>query len=179
MNACLFDKTGTLTIGKLNGVECLMYKDENDGIRQANFVLLIITTYCLELDSIDTSRPEALSFLAMLGAAESASEHPIGKAVYSFCKEHSANLPQPENFTTFPGRGLSCTVDGTKVLVGNRAFIQGNNVPISATALASVRALESQGKTCVFVPLNGVLVGIVALSDILKPEAAAVVDILR
>lgn len=90
----------------------------------------------------------------------------------------SIEIAQPSQFNITPGRGLRCNVDQTQVLVGNRAFMKENNV-LLPTSLALVDRLEAEGKTCIIVSVNSVVAGIVALSDVLKPEASSVLQILR
>jgi len=91
------------------------------------------------------------------------------------------------------GRGLKCTVENTRVLVGNRQFIEENKKErmakegevervehiIPPALLTRGKELESEGKTCVMVEIDGTVVALVALSDVLKPEARFVVEFLR
>lgn len=77
-------------------------------------------------------------------------------------------------------------MDNKKIIVGNRSFIQesikdnqGGANSIPTYLLTRADELEEQGKTCVFLALDGVAAGLVALSDVLKPEARAVIKFLR
>jgi len=166
VNVILFDKTGTLTAGKPQVTDCIL-ADNNGGVVPLGF----------------PCSPQHKHFLHCLGTAESASEHPLGQAIVKFCKESSDTpLSSPTNFSVKAGRGLICQVDQSKVLIGNRAFLSENNdmvAPIPIPLLTLAGDLETQGKTCVFVAIDGVAVGIVALSDVLKPESINVVKFLR
>jgi len=74
---------------------------------------------------------------------------------------------------------LVCHVEQCKVIVGNRAFIAENKdtvAPIPSSLLPYAVELEGQGKTCVFVAIDGVVEGLVALSDVLKPESRSVIN---
>eukprot|EP00026_Physarum_polycephalum_P001685 Phypoly_transcript_01687.p1 GENE.Phypoly_transcript_01687~~Phypoly_transcript_01687.p1 ORF type:complete len:1067 (+),score=164.81 Phypoly_transcript_01687:469-3201(+) len=169
VNTFLFDKTGTLTVGKPQVTD------------------FILVTTDGEVSKIKAPlEPEEKRILSFLGSAESASEHPIGKAILSFCKESvGTELAPPTQFTNVAGRGLKCVVEGQSVLVGNRQFIEenkgagGRGKEIPPALLARGKELEKEGKTSVIVEIDGMCVALVALSDVLKPEARFVVDFLR
>lgn len=165
INAVLFDKTGTLTVGKLEVTDCLVVSDKG-------------------LERADLTNTDVAHILSCLGSAESASEHPIGKAIFKFCKANlSVDMAQPTQFVNTPGRGLQCVLEHgaelVEVVVGNRFFLKEKQIEVSEAQLAHADVLESQGKTCVFVSVGSSFVGLVALSDVLKPEARVVVEILR
>ena len=100
------------------------------------------------------------------------------------------DFPSPTDFTNVAGRGLKCTVEGSSVLVGNRQFLEEDNTEkemkggrgtelIPPMLLARGKVLGREGKTCVLVAIDGRAVALVALSDVLKPEAHYVIDFLR
>ena len=88
-------------------------------------------------------------------------------------------LTEPSGFVVTLGRGLQCEVEGVPVLLGNRAWVQQHGLHLAPAQESEVAALELQGHTVVLVAVRGALAGMLAVSDTLKPEAAAVVQQLQ
>ena len=125
--------------------------------------------------------PQA-TFFSLLGSVESASEHPLGKAIYNFCKDIPAfSLGTVNEFQSVAGRGVEATVENQSVVIGNRAFLSERNcIALPEPDLEDkMRALEMDGKTVMLVSIGGVLSGMVAVADKVRPEAAAVVKQLQ
>lgn len=142
-----FDKTGTLTYGRLAVCDCV------------------------PLDSTVTS--DAL--LALAAAAESKSEHPLGKAIVSCAKERKLPLLESDAFTMTAGMGITAQIANATVLCGNEAYLQKNGVALNEKAADTAAQMRSQGKAIVVVAENGKTVGLIALSDTLRPEATQMV----
>ena len=149
----LFDKTGTLTRGRPEVTEVI---------------------------AVDGDGPALLSVAV---AAERSSEHPLAAAVIR--RAGRAGL-DPEHatvtdFAAVPGGGVRATVDGDDVLVGSARFLAGEGVALDASeaVAAGVTAAEGRGETVVWAAVGGRLRGALALSDGLRPEAAAAVAELR
>jgi Cu2+-exporting ATPase len=100
------------------------------------------------------------------------SEHPIAKAIAA-ASEHK--LPV-ENFKSIPGKGAQGTVDGKEVQVVSPGFLREQNLD---HADERVEPLQAQGKTVVFVLVDGKLKGAIALADIVRPEAKQAIDSLK
>ncbi len=151
VNVLIFDKTGTLTVGKPTVTDCEFLDDSVD----------------------------AETFWHVVGSAESASEHALARAIVEHAKQRPGPpLVEPEDFEAVPGQGMSCSVGGWRVLVGNRKFVT-EQVSIPEEAESNARELEQQGKTVIWVLLNEQLAGYVALADSARPEAHAVVRQLQ
>ncbi len=101
-------------------------------------------------------------------AAESASGHSIGNAIMNLCKNSDI---KPEQFRAIAGKGIKAVVDGKAVLIGNRALMMENNIKISSEVDTYENNLSSQGKTVVFVAIDGMLSGVFGIVDALKPDA--------
>ncbi len=148
VNTVVFDKTGTLTIGRLVVTDVMT----GDGVAE---------------DEI----------LALAAAAEQGSEHPLGEAIVARAKERGLALPPISEFTTVPGQGIDAMAMDGRVLLGNRALTDARGVDVEALA-SRARTLAAEGKTAVYLALGGRALGVIAVADVLKPEAAEVVEAL-
>lgn len=143
-----FDKTGTLTYGKLEVSDVL--------------------SFVAELDE------EKLLYLA--ASAEAKSEHPLGKAIVAYVKKRDLPLSESAAFRMTSGKGISAEADGCQLLCGNEKYLHECGVSVTANAAATLEKLRLQGKASILVAANGQCVGVIALSDVLRPEAAAMVQ---
>jgi len=145
----VFDKTGTLTVGKP------------------------VVTDVIPAPGVDT---EAL--LALAASAEQGSEHPLGEAIVSLAKARGLALPSVIQFEAVPGQGLVASAPDGRILLGNLRMMQARGLDVAALE-PSARRLAALGKSVVYVAFAEKAHGIVAVADILKPEARAAVDGLR
>lgn len=145
-----FDKTGTLTIGKPRVVD---FKSSGEMSDQEIF--------------------------ALCAAAESFSEHPIGKAIVTSFREKFGKEESCENFQMLPGHGISAMVRGKKILAGNARLLEKENVQIPETFAAEIEARAKSGAVCVLVAADGRLVGSVVLSDLLRADSRKMVAQLK
>jgi len=150
VNTIAFDKTGTLTYGKLE------------------------VSDIIPLDGNDTS-----SLLSIAAAAEQLSEHPLGKAIVAKAKENSIEVSACENFVMTAGRGVSAVIEGHAVLCGNEKYLADSGITLDSTASKHLTTLRSQGKASVLVARDGKCIGMIALSDTLRPEAGKMVNRLK
>jgi Cu2+-exporting ATPase len=105
-------------------------------------------------------------------SVDAKSEHPIAKAIAA---SSEAKLPV-ENFKSIPGKGAEGRVDGRDVKVVSPGFLRGENIDL---ADKRIEPLQAQGKTVVFVLVDGKLKGAIALADIVRPEAKQAIDALK
>lgn len=143
-----FDKTGTLTYGKLEVSDVLSFSPE------------------LSKDKL----------LYLAASAEAKSEHPLGKAIVAYAKKLDLPLSESAAFQMTSGKGISAEVDGYQLLCGNEKYLHECGVSVTANADAALEKLRLQGKASILVAVNGQCVGVIALSDVLRPEAAAMVQ---
>ena len=142
-----FDKTGTLTYGKLEVSDII---------------------------SFDTTISEQ-ELLALTASAEAKSEHPLGKAIVSCAKENGVNLTDSAEFKMTSGKGIYAEIYGRTLYCGNETFIQENGIVLTEEMEAALERLRTQGKASVLVAEKGSCIGILALSDVLRPEAGFMV----
>ena len=116
--------------------------------------------------------------LALAAAAETRSEHPIARAVVSAASRRGLAFEQPSEFTAQAGLGVVAKVGGARVVLGNLALMRAQGVELNGLQPKAAR-LEQQGKTALYVAADGQALGVLAVADVLKPEAREVVQQLR
>ncbi len=146
-----FDKTGTLTKGTLTVSDVISFDDRIS----------------------DDALP------ALAASAEMKSEHPLGKAITAFAKAQELSLVEPSDFRMSAGKGVEAILQGRRVWCGNEAFMAESGITLSDAAEHTLEKIRSQGKVAVSVALERQLIGMLALSDTLRSEAAAIVPKLN
>jgi len=111
-------------------------------------------------------------------AAESVSEHPIGRAIAVYASSRGIDPPRPEQFESVTGGGVEARVNGVRVLVCSERLARERGVETSAVR-GPADELAGRGRTVVFVVLDGRPVGVVGIADRVKDEAPDVVSELR
>ena len=116
--------------------------------------------------------PDAL--LSLAASAERLSEHPLGKAIAERAKDMP--LLPVSDFRMSAGKGISATVDGRGYRLGNEKYIAEAGVQLDGDARAALDRLRGEGKASVIVADERRVIGVIALSDVLRPEAADMVS---
>ncbi|AEM46895.1 heavy metal translocating P-type ATPase [Acidithiobacillus ferrivorans SS3] len=127
---------------------------------------------------VDQGGPDPATALRLAAALESASEHPLGRAIVTAAGERGIHLPTVKNFRSIAGYGIEGEVEGRMVRVGARRFMERENVLLGDNTEAAAQ-IENDGRTVVFVAVDATLLGWLAIADRIKPEAYAVVQALR
>ncbi len=130
----------------------------------------VLTDVLTELDETE--------FLAMAGAAEKQSEHPLAEAITAGIKARNIDMKEAEEFEAIPGYGIKAVVDGRKLLIGTRRLLGGNSVDFSS-ADGELEKLESQGKTAMLAAIDGQFAGIIAVADTIKDTSAEAIARLK
>ncbi len=143
-----FDKTGTLTCGRLEVSDILPFEG-------------------------NLTEEELLTLTA---SAEARSEHPLGKAIVARATEDRLLLAEAQNFRMTAGRGISAEVAGRKLLCGNEKFLEESGIAIDGSIRSALEKLRSEGKASILVAEGMRCVGVIALSDVLRPEARDMVS---
>lgn len=143
-----FDKTGTLTYGRL---------DVSDMI------------------SFDESISET-DLLSLAASAEAKSEHPLGKAIVAYAKAKEVPLAESTAFRMTTGKGIFAEVDNRNLLCGNEKFLTENGISIDNQVQSALEQLRTQGKASILVAEGQKCIGVIALSDVLRPEAKDMVS---
>jgi Cu+-exporting ATPase len=119
------------------------------------------------------------SIIQMVVCAESSSEHPLGQAIVAFEKEKGIHeMPSVEDFEARSGYGISARVDDRKVVIGTRRLMKQEKVSFRPAA-EKARQLENDGKTVMFVSIDGQLSAIIAVADTLKPSSKKAIAELK
>jgi Cu2+-exporting ATPase len=119
--------------------------------------------------------PEA-EVLRLTAAVESQSEHPIAAGIVRSTQERGIVFAIPHEFSALPGQGARATVDGKQVQVVSPGYLAAHNL---ANDNRDVARIATQGKTVVFTIVDGLLVGAIALADIIKPDSRSALVRLR
>ena len=143
-----FDKTGTLTYGRL---------DVSDMI------------------SFDETISET-DLLSLAASAEAKSEHPLGKAIVAYAKAKEVPLAESTAFKMTTGKGIFAEVDTRSLLCGNEKFLTENGVSIDNKVQSALERLRTLGKASILVAEGQKCIGVIALSDVLRPEAKDMVS---
>lgn len=146
-----FDKTGTLTYGKLDVSDIISTSDQFDKDR----------------------------ILSLTASAEARSEHPLGNAIAKHAKNKNIVISDAGNFKMTSGKGIITVVDDKIVICGNEKYLTENNVSIQPKSQEIIEKLRKQGKVSVLTAVDGKHVGIIALSDMLRPTAKSMVRALN
>ena len=173
INTIVFDKTGTITEGKPNVTD-------------------VVTAEGIEENHL----------LRLTASAENGSEHPLGQAIVQGARERGVDLFTVVNFEALTGRGIEAEINGAgmdgggnnvpgaqsepevkirqgcRILAGNRKLMDERNIPLTELEAASDR-LAGEGKTPMYVALDGKAAGIVAVADVLKPSSKAAIEKLH
>uniref|UniRef100_A0A8C3VBY5 P-type Cu(+) transporter n=1 Tax=Catharus ustulatus TaxID=91951 RepID=A0A8C3VBY5_CATUS len=180
----VFDKTGTITHG-------------TPEVMQVKFL-------------VEGNLLPRHKMLAILGTAESSSEHPLGAAITKYCKKelNSETLGTCTDFQVVPGCGISCKVTNIElfieirstdkvtcpllsftcapvtsqkysVLIGNREWMTRNGLQVRNEVDKAMMEHERRGRTAVLAAVDGVLCGLIAIADTVKPEAELAVHTLK
>lgn len=148
VNTIAFDKTGTLTYGSLT-VSDIIPLDEA------------------------ISRDDLLSLSA---SAEARSGHPLVKAITAYAKENNIPVKAAASFQMQSGKGVCANVSGIKLYCGNEKYLLQNGIAIPEKVLNELEKLRIQGKASVIAADSSHCIGILALSDVLRPEAKEIIS---
>ena len=128
-----------------------------------------------EILEIDPSKTEEHLALAM--TLEGASEHPLAKAIVNYCKGEGATLKKIENFRAAIGEGVEATIEGKNVKLGNDRF--SSIEVLNPTQAAQIERLRTQGKSVVYLVVEGKLSLVFAISDPIRPQALVALSHIR
>ncbi len=146
----VLDKTGTITHGKLSVTDVFPKQG--------------------------WSREKVIQLAA---SVERGSEHPVAAAIVTAANDAGVDLAYSETFHASAGQGVDGNVDGKRVLVGNRKWLESNSVICDPSLEDQSSELGRQAKSVIWVAADGESVGIVAVSDTTKPSSAAAIRDLR
>ncbi|MDQ3486222.1 MAG: cadmium-translocating P-type ATPase [Acidobacteriota bacterium] len=113
-------------------------------------------------------------------ALEQASEHPLAAAIVAGARERGVQVPNAIDFQSVTGRGVTGTVDGRRVLLGNPPLMQEHSIDLSTNGLIdSSNALRAQGQTVMFLAIDGRFAGTLGAADPIKGSTADAIRLLH
>ena len=149
LNTLVFDKTGTLTYGNLEVSDVISLRD-------------------------DLPSEELLKIVA---SCEKLSEHPLAKAIVKNAKEAQIDIEEPQDFKMYPGKGVTCTNSYGKVYAGNSKFLSEYNIDVNVDC--QMDKLKHEGKASIIVALNGEVIGLIGLSDVIREDSKDMIEKLH
>ena len=114
--------------------------------------------------------------LALAASAEKGSEHPLGEAIVRGAEEKNLEFKTIEEFNAIPGHGIEVKIEGKTILVGNRKLMYEKSINIDDIESDK---LASEGKTPMYVSIDGILRGIIAVADTVKPSSKSAIEALH
>ena len=149
LHVVVLDKTGTITLGRPSLTDVI----PAPGVQEEEVVWLV-------------------------GSAEQSSEHPLGRAIIQGANERGIELAQASQFDSVTGRGITASIAGRSVLVGNAALLIEAGVDVTPLREAADR-LAGEGKTPIFAAADRRLLGVLAVADTVKDDSAAAISRLQ
>jgi Cu+-exporting ATPase len=149
LNTIVLDKTGTLTKGEPS-----------------------VT------DVIESGKFNQKEILTLAASAEKGSEHPLGEAIVKKAREVDLDLLNPESFQAISGYGIEATVDSKRILLGNLRLMEESKVVLNGY-LKRAEQLSHEGKTPMFLAVDGEVAGMIAVADTLKENSKKAVEALH
>lgn len=150
LDTVVFDKTGTLTLG-----------------------------HPVVTDLLPIAAKSENYLLQLAAAVESGTNHPLAKAIVQTAKERELPLLESTDFYTEAGGGVSAKVEGKKVCLGNSEWLAGQGIILSQEILDRFQFLSQEGKTVVCLAREVQILGLIAVRDILRPDASIAVEKLK
>lgn len=151
LNTLIFDKTGTLTYGQLRVSDII---------------------------PIDTDLSEN-ELLKLAASSELKSEHPLAKSIVKYAKEEGIELEEVKDFKMYPGKGISALNTTGKIYAGNANFINESDIAITTETEDYLKKLRNEGKASIIIGMDGNVIGIIALSDIIREDSPRIIKKLN
>ena len=148
LDAVILDKTGTITHGKPVLTDVVV----TDGFREEEV-------------------------LRLAAGVERSSEHPLAAAIVEGAQARGLRLPEPTSFQAIPGQGIEARTDGRTLLLGNARLMRERAVSLGELEAPAAR-LADEGKTSMYVAIDGNAAGVVAVADTVKPDSIAAIHAL-
>lgn len=143
-----FDKTGTLTFGNLEVCDVI---------------------------SSDSERSSE-ELLALVASAELRSEHPLGKAIVAKAQAMGLTLIEPQNFRMDAGKGVCADIGENTLLCGNEKYLRECGIVLTPWVIEKLDSFRNRGEASIIAAMNGVCIGLIALSDTLRPDAREMIS---
>ena len=150
INIAAFDKTGTISTGKLQ-------------------VSNVLTANNVDLHNL----------ILLAASVERYSEHPLARAVLEFANDKGIEPLKSENFAMRAGQGISAEISGEQILCGSENYFDAENILIPNEIKGVLQDLKAQGKALMLIAKNRICLGVIALSDVLRPNVRECMNKLK
>ncbi|MDP1713309.1 MAG: heavy metal translocating P-type ATPase [Anaerolineales bacterium] len=151
LNTVVLDKTGTITKGKPE-----------------------LTDIVISEQSSVTSD----QLLKLAASVEKVSEHPLAQAIVEGAQARKLELAEVKDFDAIPGHGVSAKVEGRNILIGNLKLMNREKIALGSLEEQS-KSIADDGKTPMFIALDGKAAGIIAVADTVKEDSAEAIKVLQ
>lgn len=131
-----------------------------------------------KVTDIITNGESEEEILILAGSAEKGSEHPLGEAIVKDAEEKGLSLKVIDKFNAIPGHGIEVEIDKKSILLGNKKLMMEKNINISSLDETSDR-LASEGKTPMYIAIDGNAAGIIAVADTVKASSKNAIESLH
>ncbi|MFB6208415.1 MAG: heavy metal translocating P-type ATPase [Candidatus Nanohaloarchaea archaeon] len=149
VDTIVLDKTGTITVGEPAVSEVVPVSDASE-----------------------------TEVLRKAATAEVFSEHPLADAILDYTDKHEVEFPDPEEFDSVTGKGVSAALDGERILVGKPGWLEEENIDLSSGS-EDIERLQEQGLTVVGVVVEDRLIGLIGIGDEVKRDAAETIQRMK
>lgn len=177
VDTIVLDKTGTVTTGRM-ALRGVVVAGGPDAGAVAGAALAHVVDGPLARGPVDDGAPSdgrdprSDDLLARVAAAESGSEHPVGRALVAAARDRGLDVPAASAFRAHAGAGVEALVDDVVVLVGTPGWLRSSwSVDVPPDLVEAVTAAGATGATAVVAAWNGVARGVLVVADAVKPEA--------
>ncbi len=117
--------------------------------------------------------------LQIAASVERRSEHPLAQAVVRRAQEKGLGLKDPEMFQALPGHGIKARLEGKEIVLGNEDLQRANGVILDQALLDQAARLGEEGKTVIYLAVEGKVAGLLGMADTLKEESRQAVERLK
>ncbi|MCQ3972069.1 MAG: heavy metal translocating P-type ATPase [Anaerolineae bacterium] len=129
-------------------------------------------------DTVPAPGFEATALLRYAASADRPSEHPLAQAIVEGARTQGLDPVEPGEFEAVPGHGVETTVEDRRVLIGNRKLMQRAGIETAAID-AEVQRLQGEGKTAMYVAVDGQAAGVVAVADTIKADSHQAIQVMQ
>lgn len=128
-------------------------------------------------DIITTGIIGEAELLQLSASAERGSEHPLGEAIVNEANDKAVELLKADSFEAIPGQGIEVVIQNKKMLLGNKKLMDDRKINI--TLQSESDRLAEEGKTPMYIAIEGKLAGIIAVADVMKPSSKRAIEVLH
>src|SRR3990167_3765872 len=164
VDCVVMDKTGTVTFGKPQVTDVIVVSGQHN---PPNPPLIKGGEGGLE------------EILRLAASIERHSEHAIASAIIERAEMEGISIPEPKDFKYIIGRGITGSVEGKNITLGNQRLFEEKGITISDNEREKAQKLEDEGKTILFVAVDSTISGIIAVEDVLRDEVPLSVEELK